>query len=150
MAVHRKYDIAAIVVVVLCILAYASFRPKFRLRPEMPVEFFDASRLAPARRVSEERIANAYWKCAVSEVQWKYGYAQRLPDDPPAEFSVKALDAVDNAAARVRYWKKLRELWGVTAIWQKQYEWNTISLRDSLQSAGKWLEEQMRRITGYA
>ena len=78
MAVHRKYDIAAIVVVVLCILAYASFQPKFRLRTEMPVEFFDASRLAPAKRVSEERIAKAYWKCAVSEVQWKYGYDERV------------------------------------------------------------------------
>ena len=150
MAVHRRYDIAAIVLVVLCILAYASLQSKFRLRPEMPVEFFDPSRLPRATRAAEERIARAYWKCAVSEVQWKWGYAQRLPDEPPAEFSIKSSEELRNPATRLRYWQKLRELWGVSAIWHEQYEWNTISLRGSLQSAGQWLEEQMRRIIGYA
>jgi hypothetical protein len=148
MAVHRKHDIAAILLVVLCIIAYASFRPKFRLRPDMPVEFFDASRWPPAKRASEEKIARAYWRCAVSEVQWKYGYAQRLPDDPPPEFSINVPDALKNSASRARYWERLREVWEISAIWQKQYEWNTISLRDSFQSAGQWLEEQMRRVTG--
>jgi len=150
MAVHRKYDIAAILLVVLCILVYASFRPEFRLRPEMPAEFFDGSTFPAAKRASEEKIARAYWRCAVSEVQWKYGYAQRLPDDPPPEFSIHVAEVLNNPLSRGRYWQKLRQVWGVSATWQEHYEWNTISLRDSFRSAGQWLEEQMRRIIGYS
>jgi hypothetical protein len=33
-------------------------------------------------------------------------------------------------------------------VWQQHYEWNTISLTNSLQSAGQWLEDHMRRIVG--
>ena len=72
MAVHRKHDIMAIVALVLCIVAYASFRSEFRLRAQMPAEFFDASRVPANKRISEEKIARAYWKCAVTQVQWKY------------------------------------------------------------------------------
>src|SRR5262249_41408855 len=151
MAVFRRYDIPVIVAVVLGIMAYASFRSEFRLRPGMPVEFFDPSTVAPARRAAEEKIARAYWKCAVTQIQWKYGYAHRLPEEPPAEFSVTAAEvghaALDSAEC-VRYWQKLRAAWGISAMWEEQYEWNTISLRDSLRSAGEWLELHMRRIIG--
>jgi hypothetical protein len=153
MAVHRRYDIMAIVAIVLCVVAYASLRSEFRLRPRMPVEFFDASQVAADRRVAEEKIARAYWKCAVTQVQWKYGYAHRLPEEPPDEFAITSEEAgvaARDSAVRARYWQRLRGVWGVSAVWHKEYEWNTISLRESLQSAGDWLGRTMRRITGWS
>jgi hypothetical protein len=151
MEVHRRYDIMAIVVLVICVAAYASFRSQYRLRPAMPVEFFDASRVPAAKRAAEEKIAEAYWKCAVTQIQWQYGYAHRLPEEPPEEFSVTAAEAgsaAHDSAARARYWQKVRDVWVISSVWRKQYEWNTIVLRQSLQSAGQWLESTMRRITG--
>ena len=153
MAIHRRYDIIAIIVIVLCVAAYASFRSEFRLRSEMPVEFFDNSRVPAEKRAAAEKIAKAYWKCAVTQIQWRYGYAHRLPDEPPADFFVttaEAGSAANDSAMRARYWQKLREVWGVSAVWHEQYEWNTISLKQSLQSAGQWLERHMRRIVGYS
>ncbi len=141
MAVHRRYDILAILLMVLLVLAYASVRSEFRLRTEMPREFFDAANFPPERRNHEEKIARAYWKCAVTQIQWKYGYAHRLPEEPPAEFV-----ADGQAPARARYWQELREVWMVSAVWHRQYEWNTISLNESLQSAGQWMERHMRRM----
>src|SRR3954470_8208053 len=72
--VRRKYDIPAIVGLVLVLVSIASFRSEFRLRPEMPVEFLDGKPMAPKERAFEERVARAYWNCAVEQVQWKYGY----------------------------------------------------------------------------
>lgn len=151
MAVHRRYDIIAIVVIVICVAVYASTRSEFRLRSAMPTEFFDVSRVPAENRAAAEKIANAYWKCAVTQIQWRYGYAHRLPDEPPAEFSVTTAEgAANDSAMRARYWHKLREVWGVSAVWHEQYEWNPISLKESLQSAGQWLEGHMRRIVGYS
>ncbi len=152
MAVHRRYDILAIMAGVVGLLAYASFESEFRLRPEMPVEFFDASRMPQPKRAAEEQIARAYWKCAVNEVQWRYGYARRLPDDPPPEFAVAAAELAPAAdpVTRARYWRRLREVWGISSIWNEHYEFNTLAIRNSLQSAGDSLERLMRRITGYS
>jgi hypothetical protein len=151
MAVQRRYDIIAIIALVILVAAYASIRSEFRLRSAMPAEFFDASRVPAEKRAAAEKIANAYWKCAVTQIQWRYGYAHRLPDEPPAEFSIttaEAGSAANDSVLRARYWQKLHEVWGVSAVWHEQYEWNTISLRESLQSAGQWLESHMRRIVG--
>lgn len=150
MAVRRKYDIAAVLMVVLAIAAYASFRQEYRLRPDMPVEFFDPSTIAPGKRAHERAIADAYWRCAVTDIQWRYGYAHRLPEQPPYEFSIGAgQGALENPAVRLRYWQKLRATWGISSAWRERWEWNTISLSDSLRSAGTWLEMHMRRIVGY-
>src|SRR5579863_9550290 len=90
--VRRKYDVVAIIGIVLVLLSIASFRSEFRLRSDMPTEFFDGTHITHEKRISEQKIAQAYWDCAVKEVQWKYGYAHRLPDDPPAEFRLSAAD----------------------------------------------------------
>lgn len=151
MAVHRRYDIMAIVALVIIVALYASIRSEFRLRSAMPVEFFDASRVPADKRAAEAKIAEAYWKCAVTQIQWQYGYAHRLPDEPPAEFSVTAAEAgsaSQDSAVRARYWQKLRAVWGVSTVWHEQYEWNTISLTESMRSAGQWLESHMRRFVG--
>jgi hypothetical protein len=153
MAAQRRYDIIAIFALVICVAGYASIRSEFRLRSTMPAEFFDASRVAAEKRVAEKKIAEAYWKCAVTQIQWRYGYAHRLPSEPPPEFLVttaEAGSAANDSALRARYWQTLHKVWGVSAVWHEQYEWNTISLTESLQSAGQWLERHMRRIVGYS
>jgi hypothetical protein len=151
MAVHRKHDVTVIIVFVVCLVTYASFRSELRLRPDMPVEFFDGSRIPPAKRASEEKIAKAYWDCAVKQVQWKYGYAHRLPDEPPAEFSVSSDEigpAANNDAVRQRYWQRLREVWNVPSAWKTRYEWTAVSLRQSLRSAGDWWGQLVRSVMG--
>lgn len=151
MARHRKYDIVIVIALVLLGIAYGSFSSKFRLRSDMPVEFFDGSRLPPAKRASEEKVAAAYWASAVKQVQWKYGYASRLPDDPPPEFSVSSseIGAVANDdAVRRQYWLKLRATWNVASAWKTQYQWSSISFRQSLRSAGDWWNEAVRGLIG--
>jgi hypothetical protein len=139
MAVTRKHDVLVIILLVLAAIAYGSFRSELRLRSDMPIEFFDSSRLPRAERAAEEKIAKAYWSCAVKQVQWKYGYAQRLPDEPPPEFSVSASDlgpVASDEAVRRHYWQQLRATWNVSNAWKTEYDWNSISFQQSLRSAG--------------
>jgi len=151
MALRRKYDIVIIVSFALAALAYASFSSEFRLQADMPVEFFDGSHLAPAKRAWEEKIAKAYWDCAVKQVQWKFGYASRLPDDPPLEFGVSSSDfgpVAKDEAVRRHYWLQLRATWHVSAAWKTEYLWSSVSFRQSLRSAGDWWSQQVRDIFG--
>jgi hypothetical protein len=151
MPLTRKHDVLYIVALVLVAIAYASVRSEFRLQPDMPVEFFDGSRVPRARRASEEKIAKAYWTCAVKQVQWKYGYAQRLPDEPPPEFSVSASEigpVASDEAIRRFYWQRLRATWNVSSVWKTQYDWNSISFRQSLRSAGEWWGHLTRQVMG--
>jgi hypothetical protein len=89
----------------------------------------------------EEKIARAYWDCAVKQVQWKYGYASRLPDDPPPEFSISASEigpvATDEAVRR-HYWQQLRANWNISSAWKSQFEWSSVSFRQSLREAMEW------------
>jgi hypothetical protein len=151
MAVRRKHDIVAIVALVLVVIAYGSFRSEFRLRPDMPVEFFDGSRLPPVKRASEQKIAAAYWACAVKQVQWKYGYASRLPDDPPPEFTVSSSEigsvAKDDAVRR-QYWLKLRTTWNVSSAWKTQYQFSGIVFQQWLRAAGDWWRGVLRSLIG--
>jgi hypothetical protein len=152
MAVTRKHDVLAILVLVLAVIAYGSFRSEFRLRSDMPIEFFDGSQLPRAKRAAEEKIAKAYWSCAVKQVQWKYGYAQRLPDEPPPEFSVSASDfgpVASDEAVRHHYWQQLRATWNVSNAWKTEYDWNSISFRQSLRSAGDWWGHLTRNVMGH-
>jgi hypothetical protein len=150
MAFRRKFDILIIVALLLAAIAYGSLRSELRLQPDMPVEFFDGSQLLPANRASEEKIAAAYWNCAVKQVQWKYGYASRLPDDPPPEFSVSSSQigpmAKDDAVRR-QYWLRLRRTWNMSSTWKAQYEWNTISFQQWLRSAEEWWGGLVRNVT---
>jgi hypothetical protein len=151
MAIRRKFDLVIIVALVLAAIAYGASRSEFRLRPDMPVEFFDGSHLPPGKRASEEKIAKAYWNCAVKNVQWKYGYASRLPDDPPPGFSVSESEVgpvAKDETVRRRYWLQLRATWNVTSAWKTQYEWSSISFRQSLRSAGEWWSQLTRNMMG--
>lgn len=152
MAVTRKHDVLVIILLVLAAIAYGSFRSELRLRSDMPIEFFDSSRLPPAKCVAEEKIAKAYWSCAVKQVQWKYGYAQRLPDEPPPEFSVSTSEigpVASDEAVRHHYWQQLRATWNVSNAWKTEYDWNSISFRQSMRSAGDWWGHLTRNVMGH-
>ena len=153
MAVRRRNDIVFIVMAVAAIVAYASVRSEYRLKSQMPVEFFDPLTPTPARVKTEKRVAEAYWRCAVTQIQWEYGYARRLPAEAPVNFTIRADEAgalANDPVLRARYWQRLREAWDLPSSWQHHYEWSTISLTDSLRAAGQWLEGTMRRLTGYS
>lgn len=151
MFVKRKFDIAAIAILALGLVAYAAFQPRLHLRPDMPAEFFDASGPRSAKKLAEQKLAEAYWKCAVGEIQWKYGYAHRLPDNAPPDFLVTATQAgaaANDSAVRERYWQKLRAVWSLPSAWKEDYGLDLTSMRHSFQSAGGWLQYQMWRLTG--
>jgi hypothetical protein len=152
MLVNRKYDKATILIIAAGFLAYASFQPRFRLRTALPREFIDESSSWPAeKRVSEEKVARAYWNCAVTQIQWKYGYGHRLPQDLPPEFAVSTEELGPTAgdpATRARYWRKLQQVWYLPSIWEKAYGWDLTSITSSLRSGGEWLQHQIQRITG--
>lgn len=151
MALRRKYDIFIIVTLVLAALAYASFSSEFRLQANMPVEFFDGSHLPPAKRATEEKVAKAYWNCAVKQVQWKFGYASRLPDDPPAEFGVTSSDVgavAKDETVRRHYWLQLRATWHVSSAWKSEYVWSSISFRQSLRAAADSWGQLTRNMFG--
>jgi hypothetical protein len=150
MAIRRKkYDVIIIAALVLAAIAYGSFRSEFRLRSDMPVEFFDGSHLPPAKRASEGEIAQAYWNCAVKQVQWKYGYASRLPDDPPPDFGLASGEVgpvAKDEAVRRHYWLQLRATWHVSSAWKTGYAWSSISFRQTLRSAGDWWGQLTRNM----
>ena len=148
---RRKYDAIAIVIMVLAVLAMAAFRSEFRLRSAMPRAFFDAKRVAPEKRGSEERVARAYWNCAVTQVQWKYGYAHRLPDQPVEEFRLSVGEVgpiAQDEVARRYYWHQLRMSWDVTSVWETTWSFSFVALRQSLQTGGEWWKELVRSIVG--
>ncbi len=151
MALKRKYDIVIIVALVIAAIAYGASRTEYRLQPEMPTEFFGGSNLTPKKRIEEQKIAAAYWESAVQQVQWKYGYASRLPNDPPADFSISASEfgaVARDEAVRHRYWLQLRTTWNVSNAWKTQYQWSSISFRQSLRAAGDWWAELTRNMMG--
>lgn len=148
---RRKFDALAIVIMVLAMLAIAAFRSEFRLRSAMPPEFFEGKRVAAEKRVSEERIAKAYWNCAVTQVQWKYGYAHRLPEQPVEEFKLDAAElgpVADDEVIRRYYWRQLRVSWDVTSVWETKWNVSFVALRQSLQTGGEWWKELVRSIVG--
>lgn len=141
MAVRRKYDIVIIIGLVLAAVAYGASRTEYRLQPDMPREFFDSSTVPPTKRAMEQKIAAAYWNCAVKEVQWKYGYSSRLPEEPLPEFSVSVNEigpAARDESIRRRYWSQLRTIWNLSSAWKTEYQWSSVSFRQSLHAAGDW------------
>jgi hypothetical protein len=149
MYITRRF--VALVIIAVAFFAYASYQPRFRLRAEMPEEFMDASSSAPAQKqATEARIARAYWRCMVTEVQWNYRYGRLLPPEPPPEFMVatQELGSVTAApATRARYWRKVRQVWYLPGAWSKDYVWDTAWVRQSVQSVGTWLDARLHRVT---
>ena len=135
--------LAVVVLILVGLIAEASFSPIYRLRANMPPEFVDApATSSPEKRAAEEKIARAYWDCAVGQVQWRYGYGYRLPHDPPNDFIVASEDLgpmADDAVTRVRYWSKVQNAWYVPDNWTKTYHWDTRWTTD-------WLDTMKRLV----
>jgi hypothetical protein len=150
MLVNRKFD-ALVVVIVMSLIGYTTLQPQYRLRADPPPEFMrEAHSTPPETRGTEERIARAYWKCAVSDIQWRYGYAHRLPLSPPAEFTISNQEfgrAASDSDIRARYWSKLQEVWYMRTVWSKEYGWNFRSLTETFEAASRWFEEQVTRFS---
>ena len=149
MLVNRKFD-AIVAVAIVGLLAYATLQPQYRLRADAPPEFMrEAHAMPPQKRALEEKVARAYWNCAVTEIQWRYGYGHRLPQSAPAEFTISSPELGPTASdsdTRARYWNRLQEVWYMRTIWSKEYGWNFRSLSDSFEAAGRWFEEHIFRL----
>jgi hypothetical protein len=100
------------------------------LRPEPPAEYLDVqSDWTAKQRQSEERLARGYWETARSISRASRHFGDRLPDDPPGEFSVDAKSYPSvlepASAARARYWRNLDKVWNNPNAWETTYEWHT-------------------------
>ena len=109
-----------------------SLSPIYRLRPVMPADFVDAPSSSTAeKRAAEQSLARAYWDCAVNQIQWRYGYGYRLPQDPPSDFIITSLgESSADPLIRARYWLMLQRVWYVPDNWTKSYRWDTRWLTD--------------------
>jgi hypothetical protein len=115
---------------VAVLLAYLFIRPVARLADGPPAGFIDTRPEWDAERnAAERRMALAYWERAKTALQWEYVFGSELPEQPPPEFSLEANQfpgmAKVVAESRLRYWRRLRKVWGSPGAWKTSYEWNT-------------------------
>jgi hypothetical protein len=147
MFIRRKVDWLVVVVLVAGAFLYISYRPRFRLQTGMPPEFMDESFSdPPQKRGLEEKVARAYWGCLVNDIQWKYGYGHSLPQDPPSEFTfaTQGVGDPENAATRVRYWRKAQQVWYLPSAWSKDYVWDFHWTIDWIQTCRDWLDNHLQ------
>ena len=149
---RQRLDWVLVPLLAIGLFTYASFQSRFRLRPDMPAEFVDApsAGTSPKQR-AEEKIARAYWTCLVQDVQWKYGYGYSLPSDPPPEFTLASGTSgivSEDAATRVRYWRKTQHVWYLPDAWQKAYEWDFHWTSNLTQNAADWTHRQLQHLGG--
>lgn len=150
MLYNRRYDRLLIVLVPAALFVYASFRPHVRLRASMPPQFVDVQPNArPAQRAAEEHLAQAYWKCVLTEIQWKYTYGSLLPETPPEEFRPSLQLAPGSepvASSRVRYWRRLQQVWLQPSSWVTSREWSTAWLTQPIINGKNWFEKSFREL----
>ncbi len=120
-----------IVLAVLAVLYVSqSTRAITRLRSYPPPEFVELNPdWSVDRRQAERNLARAYWECALTTVQWEYSFASTLPSEPPAQFNVEDKgyargNSAISYATRLRYWRKLQQVWSERETWEKSYEWD--------------------------
>ena len=147
LAFGAKIGLAAAFVMLFLFAIYVSIAPVVRLRPKPPAAFFDESPSWTAKqRAREEELARSYWDIAVHEVEGKYAFGTDLPADPPDNFAVEekgssnAAPRVD-AAARTRYWQKLREVWPQADSWERTSDWNLDWIRSGWNAASAKLAQ---------
>jgi len=145
---HRSSDKIFIPIIFGIVLLASSYRGKYHLKSDMPVAFFGEN--LPSKKTSlDEKIAQAYWKSAQLNIQWRYPYSSPLPPDPPAIFQVDAQGlgpAASDPATRVLYWHHLQRLWYSPEIWQKDYGWDFSWISDPLAAGGTWLKNTADRL----
>ena len=145
----QKFDWIMVVLLAFGLFLYASYQPRFRLRPVMPAEFIDEPLSRASHNPSlEAGIASAYWSCLATTIQWQYSYGHALPADPPADFTVMPASGVvaEDTATRMRYWRRAQHVWYLPTAWQKEYEWNFNWTTDWIQSGGDVLHHLFERL----
>ena len=147
---NRAIDKILILLIPTALFMYASNRNVLRLRAVMPLQFIDAS-VSPRQRASEERIAYEYWNCALKFVQWKYTYGSPLPAEPPEDFriddrSVDRPGAGAGPASRLRYWRRLQQLWLSPDSWTASREWSTGWLTEPIMKVVDGLESYVSSL----
>ena len=144
MFIRRRLDKVILPLIAIGAFCAVSYRPRFRLNPDMPKEFVDASDVStPQKRLAQERIAKGYWQCAVYAVQWKRGFGTSLPNEPPAEFALGTQVPGSDAQTRTRYWRRLQQVWYSPAVWKKDYQWELSWTFDWVRNAGEWLHSNL-------
>lgn len=135
----------------LCgLFVYRSTRPTVRLSADPPPSFFDYNQdWSPQRRLEERRLAEAYWRVAVRRIQGQYSPEASLPADPPPQFRIadaaQSLES-DVTAARVHYWRRLREVWSHRDAWVVSYRWNTDWVSSTINSLVQNLPYGIRNL----
>lgn len=149
----RTLDKYLILLLPVTWFVYYSWRPIFRLRAEMPLQFVDAPAAArPAERAREERLAGRYWELA-RVLRWRFTQGSPLPAEAPLEFRVDAdpetgtspapAGAANKPATRrhagtassdsgTRYWRKLQAVWLQPDSWEARREWSTVWFTEPL------------------
>jgi hypothetical protein len=144
---RHSFDKLIYPAIAIGVLIFASYRPTYHLRADMPRDFFSSS--PSAKGALDKKIAWAYWESAQMDIQWKYPHGHPLPNDPPAEFHVQA-EALGPAASdpevRQLYWHRLQQVWYSSDTWRKEYEWSAGWVSDPLTSTGQWLRDLMDRL----
>jgi hypothetical protein len=147
---RQWYDKLVICAFALGLFLYASYRPQFRLREQMPQEFAaTTSSSHDQKEGSEQRIAQEYWNCAVKEIQWRYTYGSQLPQDPPPEYTITSAGVQPGTGdrdARIRYWKRLRLVWTLPSAWDKTYMWTLGWLPEWAKVPGRRLQERVTKV----
>jgi|SRR5579864_261110 len=144
---RRHTDKLLIPIILAIVFVASSYRSKYHLRPEMPPAFF-AEKGTPASAL-EKKVAQAYWKTARSEIQWRYGYGHPLPTDPPGEFQIDSRElspAASDPTTRLLYWHRLQQVWYLPETWYKDYGWDFAWVGDPLASGADWIKQQANRL----
>ena len=82
---------------------------------------------------------------AINDLQHKYAYDTPLPATPPSDFRVDPGSLKEDAAIRMRYWEKLRQIWTSPEDWQK-----TTTGGSRLSSGFEWLKDKFTQPQGQA
>jgi hypothetical protein len=147
---NRKLDRLLILIVPAALIIYASTRPHFRLRANMPPQFVDIPASAgPKQREAEERLAREYWSCVLTVIQWKYTYGAPLPDSPPEQFRVNTQLAPGPepvSSSRVRYWHRLQHIWLLPSSWVTSREWSADWLTGPIKQGGAWIGNYFKNL----
>lgn len=134
-----------LLVLVIGIFGFLSYRPVMRLKEIPPAEFMEMPEKWDAeRRAAEGPVALAYWACARQAIQVKYAYGTPLPASPPPEFSIADENlprgrSGKSKKAKLLYWSKLQKAWALPQSWDKSYEWST-----------EWVGQALRDSQGFA
>jgi len=147
---RHSYDKLIYPIVALAFLALISYRAEYRLRPDMPKEFFAADAPCGPKRPLEQKIACAYWDNAQMNIQWKYPHGHPLPVNAPPEFGIDAPALGPTASSptvRDFYWHRLQQIWYSPDTWKQTHEWSLSWVSDPLSAVGQWLRDTMNRLS---